>query len=83
MKRLLFAITLASVLSGTALAGDMPGVGASVTGDIPIVGSTSTTGETPAPIPGDMPGVGSATSSQTESRLVTTVLLTIFTLIGR
>ena len=79
MKRLLLAITLASVLSSTALAGEMPGVGASVTGDVPTVGSTSTV----PPVPGEMPGVGAATPSETESSLVTTVLLTILTLIGR
>ena len=84
MKRLLLAITLASVLSGTAMAGEMPGVGASVTGDVPTVGSTYM-GEAPAipppPIPGEMPGVGSTTTSG--SSLVTTVLLTIITLLGR
>jgi hypothetical protein len=79
MKRLLLAISLASVLSGTALAGEMPGVGASVTGEVPTNGSPSV----PPPVPGEMPGVGSATSSETESSLVTTVLLTIITLIGR
>ena len=85
MKRLLLAITLASVLSGTALAGEMPGVGASVTGDVPTVSSTSITGAAssvpPPPVPGEMPGVGSATPS--EAGLVTTVLLTIITLLGR
>lgn len=87
MKRLLVAMTLASVLSGTALAGEMPGVGGSVTGEVPTIGSTSTTGEAPAvpppPVPGEMPGVGSATRSETDSSLVTTVLLTIITLLGR
>ena len=86
MKRLLIALTLACVLSGTALAGEMPGVGSSVVGDVPITGSTSP-GETHSPpIPGEMPGVGSATSStiNTNASLVTTVLLTIITtLIGR
>jgi len=86
MKRLLLAVTLASVLSGTALAGEMPGVGASVTGEVPTVGSTSATGDAPVsppPIPGEMPGVGYATSGASGSSLVTTVLLTIITLLGR
>ena len=85
MKRLLLAITLASVLSGTALAGDMPGVGASVPGGVPTVGSTSTTGEgpivPPPPAPGETPEVGSGTLSG--SSLVTTVLLTMLNLFGR
>jgi hypothetical protein len=85
MKRLLIALTLACVLSGTALAGEMPGVGSSVVGDVPTTGATS--GETQSPpVPGEMPGVGSATSStiNTNPSLVTTVLLTIITtLIGR
>lgn len=71
MKRLLIAMTLACVLSGTALAGDMPGVNhSSATGDIPIVGTTGGVTEVTAPVAGDMPGV-------------TTVLLTIITLLGR
>ena len=82
MKRLLLAITLASVLSGTALAGEMPGVGKSVTGDMPGGGSTTGHAST-APVVGEMPGGGSATSSETESNLVTTVLFTLITLIGR
>jgi hypothetical protein len=84
MKRLLIALTLACVLSVTALAGEMPTVGSSVVGDMPTTGATST-GETSAPpVPGDMPGVGSATSGTTDPSLVTTVLLTIIsTLIGR
>ena len=85
MKRLLLAITLASVLSGTALAGEMPGVGSSVVGGVPTTGSTSP-GETQTPpVPGEMPGVGSATSSTTNTNpsLVTTVLLTIIALLGR
>lgn len=81
MKRLLLAITLASVLSGTTLAGEMPGVGASVMDDVPTAGSSTVP---PPPVPGDMPGgVGSTTPSETESSLVTTVLLTIITLLGR
>jgi hypothetical protein len=85
MKRLLIALALACVLSGTALAGDMPGVGSSVVGDVPTTGATSTGETSTPPVPGDMPGVGSATSStNTNPSLVTTVLLTIITtLIGR
>jgi hypothetical protein len=86
MKRLLIALTLACVLSGTALAGEMPTVGSSVVGEMPTVGATST-GETQTPpVPGEMPGVGFATSSTTDTNasLVTTVLLTIITtLTGR
>jgi len=78
MKRLLIAMTLACVLSGTALAGDMPGVNhASATGDIPIVGTTGGVTEVTAPVAGDMPGVNP------DAGLVTTVLLTIITLLGR
>ena len=44
MKRLLITITLACVLSSTALAGEMPGVtSGSVTGDVPTVGTTTIT----------------------------------------
>ncbi len=82
MKRLLAALALAFVLSGAAVAGEMPGVNSgSITGNMPAAGSTSTTGDTTTP--GDMPGVNSATSSETDTSLVTTVLLTILTLIGR
>lgn len=78
MKRMLIAVTLACVISGTALAGEMPGVPGSV------VGSTSTGETSTPPVPGEMPGIGSATSSGTDSGLVTTLLLTIITsLIGR
>jgi hypothetical protein len=77
MRRVLLAITLASVLSGTALAGEMPGVGASV-GEGPTVSAP-----TVPPPPGEMPGVGSTATSGTGSSLVTTVLLTIITLLGR
>ena len=55
MKRLLLAITLASVLSGTALAGEMPGVGAPLTGDVPTIGSTSKSGEVPTVPPPPYP----------------------------
>jgi hypothetical protein len=86
MKRMLIALTLAFIISGTALAGETPGVGSSVVGDVPITGAAST-GETQTPpAPGEMPGVGAATSSTTNTNpsLVTTVLLTIITtLIGR
>jgi hypothetical protein len=83
MKRMLIALTLACVLSGTALAGEMPGVGSSVVGEMPTVESTGET-STP-PVPGEMPGVGSATSSTTNAdpSLVTTVLLTIITTLIR
>jgi len=81
MKRVLMAITLACVFSGATLAGEMPGVNhGSVIGDVPTVGSTSTT-ETTAP--GEMPGVDAATSGETEPSLIVTVLYTIISLIGR
>lgn len=77
MKRMLIALMLACALSGTALAGDMPGVGSAAVG--PTSGQNS-----PPPVPGDMPGVGAATSSGTNTNLVTTVLVTIITtLTGR
>lgn len=78
MKRLLIALALACVLFGTALAGEMPGVGSSVVGE---VGATSTGETNTPPVPGEMPGVGSATSStsNTNPSLVTTTLLTIIT----
>lgn len=85
MKRMLIALTLACILSSTALAGDMPGVNpGSAVGEVPAVCSTST-GETQSPpVPGDMPGVGSASCSGTDESLVTTVLLTLITtLLGR
>lgn len=79
MKRFLMAITLVAVLSVTALAGDMPGGGKSAPGDMPGGGRSITTSETPI---GEMPGGGSATSSETESSLIVTVLLTIITVVG-
>ncbi|HEX7774873.1 MAG TPA: hypothetical protein VF435_20780 [Pyrinomonadaceae bacterium] len=79
MKRLLMAITLGVVLSVTALAGNMPGVGRSEPGDMPG-GGVTTTDETTT---GEMPGDGSAASSETGSSLVTTLLLTIITVVGR
>lgn len=86
MKRMLIALTLACVLSGTALAGEMPGVNpGSAVGQVPPVRSTSTgeTDDTP-PVSGEMPGVESASYSGTEERLVRTVLLTLITtLLGR
>lgn len=83
MKRMLIAFTLACVLSGTALAGEVPGVPGSVVGDVPGVPSTSTGETNTPPVPGDMPGVESGYSGTDES-LVTTVLLTfITTLLGR
>jgi hypothetical protein len=86
MKRLLIAIALACVLSGTALAGEMPGVPGpgSVVGEAPTVPSTSP-GETQTPpVPGEVPGVPSASSNGMDESLVTTALLTLLTaLLGR
>lgn len=82
MKRLLITITLTCVLSGTALAGDMPGVNqASATGQVQTVGTTGGVTGVTAPVAGDMPGVSAATTN--EPGLLTTVLLTIITLLGR
>ena len=81
MRRVWLAITLASVFSGTALAGEMPGVGASATGQVPTV--SSATPKVPSPIVGEVPTMGSATLNATESSLVTTVLVKIIALIGR
>ncbi len=76
MKRLLMVIALVSILSATALAGDMPGVNpGSPRSYIPTVGST--------PKPGDMPGVDSATAEDADSSAVMTVLLTVITFIAR
>ena len=85
MKRMLIALTLACVLSSTALAGDMPGVNpGSAVGQVPAVGSTATGETNTPPAPGDMPGVESASNSGTDESLVTTVLLTLITtLLGR
>lgn len=83
MKRMLIALTLACVLSSTALAGEMPGVNPGSAVGQPSAGSTSTGETNTPPVPGEMPGVGSATSEADDS-IVTTVLLTIITtLIGR
>ena len=61
MKKFLMTIALTSVLSVSALAGDMPTVGAPApagtpsTGEMPTVGAPAPEG---TPLPGDMPGVG-------------------------
>ena len=76
MKRLLIAITLVCALSGTALAGEMPGVNTRpLMEDVSTVESTST-----LEVSGDMPGVNSATS--TESSLIT-MLLEFFYFVAR
>ena len=83
MKRLLITITLACVLSSTALAGEMPGVNSgSVTGDVPTVGTTTTT-TSPAPAPGEMPGVNPKDATTAQPTLGTYVLLAVITLLGR
>lgn len=77
MKRLLMAITLVCVLSGTVLAGDMPGVNSRpLMDDISSVAPTST-----LPVAGEIPGVISETS--TESSLIVTMLLEIVFLVAR
>lgn len=83
MKKLLIAITLACVLSSTALAGEMPGVNsASATGDVTTVGTTTTT-TPPPPAPGEMPGVNPKDAITTQPTLGTYVLLAVITLLGR
>lgn len=82
MKRLLIAITLAGVLSSTALAGEMPGVNSgSATGDVSTVSTTTTT--TPPPPPGEMPGVNPKDAITTQPGIGTYVLLAVITLLGR
>jgi hypothetical protein len=56
MKRVLMAAALACVLSGTVLAGDIPGVDAPAPGDVPT---------TDAQAPGDMPAVDSTNTMTT------------------
>lgn len=83
MKRLLIAITLACVLSSTALAGEMPGVNSgSVTSDVPTVGTTTTTTPPPPP-PGEMPGVNPKDAITTQPGIITYVLLAVITSLGR
>lgn len=83
MKRLLIAITLACVLSSTALAGEMPGVNTgSVTDNVPTVGTTTTTTPPPPP-PGEMPGVNPKDATTTQPSITTYVLLAVITLLGR
>ena len=77
MKRLLIAITLVCVLSGTVLAGDMPGVNSRpLMEDISRVAPTTTLS-----VAGEMPGENSTTS--TESSLIETMLLEIIYLVAR
>ena len=76
MKRLLLAITLVCVLSGTALAGDIPGVDS--TAPAPSSGQPSSG----TALAGDIPGVDSAApSSDTQPSAVVDVLLTIINLV--
>lgn len=72
MKRLFIVVTLVCILSGTALAGDMPGGGKPVTGDMPGGGKLVA-----VEVPCD-----SAILDETESSLITTLLVTLF-LLGR
>lgn len=84
MKRTLIAVTLACVISGTVLAGEMPIVPGSALGDMPGVGSTPPGETNTPPVPGEMSGVPSASYSGTDEGLATTVLLTLITtLLGR
>ncbi|MDQ1637762.1 MAG: hypothetical protein QOF62_1101 [Pyrinomonadaceae bacterium] len=72
MKKIFLTITLACVLSGTAIAGEMPTVE-------PAPSQSST-------MAGEMPGVDSAApapSSGTQSSVVVTVLLTIISIVAR
>jgi len=73
MKRLLIVVTLVCVFTGTALAGDMPGGGKPLTGDMPGGGKV---------VAVEVPRDGSAILDETESSLMTTLLVTLF-LLGR
>ena len=68
MKRFVMALALACVLSGTALAGDVPSTGAPAPGDIPSTGAPS-----PA-LAGDIPSTGAPSP-------IVTVILTILSLV--
>jgi hypothetical protein len=68
MKRFVMALALAGVLSGTALAGDIPSTGGSAPGDIPSTGAPS-----PA-LAGDIPSTGAPSQ-------IVTVILTILSLV--
>lgn len=78
MKKLLITITLACVLSSTALAGEMPGVNSA-----PATADVSTTTTPPPPAPGEMPGVNPKNAITTQPTLGTYVLLAVITLLGR
>ena len=68
MKRFVMALALACVLSGTALAGDIPSSGAPAPGDIPSSGA-------PSPgLAGDVPSTGAPSP-------IVTVILTILSLV--
>ena len=73
MKRLLIVVTLVCVLSGTALAGEMPGGGKPLMGEMPGGGQL---------VAVEVPRDDSAISDETESSLITTLLVTLF-LLGR
>ena len=79
MKRILATLTLTCVLSVSALAGEIPTCsptppGVMTTGDVPTAGSESA----------DMPTRDfSGLSSETDSSVLTDILLTFFNLIAR
>lgn len=68
MKRFVMALALACVISGTALAGDVPSTGAPAPGDVPSTGAPS-----PARA-GYIPSTGAASP-------IVTVILTILSLV--
>ncbi len=68
MKRFVMALALACVLSGTALAGDIPSSGAPAPGDIPSSGAPSRA------LAGDIPSTGAPSP-------IVTVILTILSLV--
>jgi len=81
MKRILATLTLTCVLSISALAGEIPTCnptppGATTTGDVPIAGSDSEAGNVPT---GDFSGL----LSETDSSVLTDILLTFVNLIVR
>ena len=60
MKRFALTLILACVLSGTALAGDVPSTGAPAPGDVPSTGLPAP-GDTPTNgDPGDVPSTGTS-----------------------
>jgi hypothetical protein len=75
MKRIIATLVLTCALSVSALAGEIPTCSPSPTAAVAGVGSE--------PVAGEVPTNGSTVSSETESSVLTDVLLTLFDLIVR